>query len=609
MHYAASMLKVLLFTITIPALGFIVSFWILSDVDGDLMSDGLPGYQQICANEQALKSPEVRGACTEWQTIEWLGHVSIIAAALGILIPVVFWLASLMAGASRSRIAVIFPPLVLWSLITISISVLLQGGIFTYGAYIAEAYAFERVHYFIIFAIGIGALVAAVKLIMVSFTFGKPLTTGAIGKPVSASACPSLFSFVNGLAESAGAEAPDNIVIGLEPTFYVTSCDVQVPGMEQPLKGQSLYLSAPLMRLMSRNEMAAIVGHELGHFSGDDTVYSLKFAPVYAGLGSALEAMEGAGEGVAGLAKLPAKAALSFMYEIFSRNERTIGRERELRADRVGASVSSPMDLATSLVKVSLYAGLWGTAQEQNVERLNDGKVSRNLSKVFQDLAKYDVEHESIDEIMASVLQTTIAHPTDTHPSVAARLEASGVAASEIDKDKLLVPPDSVIEVLDNSQAIEEEITVLEHQMMMALGYVASPGEDDGQEDYLLKATYCLAAAMVAADGKIEPEEIAVAEAIGAQLFEAFDATDFREYCNHPEDFPDAANVAAVLNDALEDEGKVLILRYLREISQSDADVDARETQLLAQIADTWQVALEAIDQEAANDSNSGPVP
>ena len=177
MHYAASMLKVLLFTITIPALGFIVSFWILSDVDGDLMSDGLPGYQQICANEQALKSPEVRGACTEWQTIEWLGHVSIIAAALGILIPVVFWLASLMAGASRSRIAVIFPPLVLWSLITISISVLLQGGIFTYGAYIAEAYAFERVHYFIIFAIGIGALVAAVKLIMVSFTFGKPLTT------------------------------------------------------------------------------------------------------------------------------------------------------------------------------------------------------------------------------------------------------------------------------------------------------------------------------------------------------------------------------------------------------------------------------------------------
>ena len=65
---------------------------------------------------------------------------------------------------------------------------------------------------------------------------------------------------------------------------------------------------------------------------------------------------------------------------------------------------------------------------------------------------------------------------------------------------------------------------------------------------------------MVAADGKIEPEEIAVAEAIGAQLFEAFDATDFREYCNHPEDIPDAANVAAVLNDALEDEGKVLIL-------------------------------------------------
>ena len=439
MHYAASMLKVLLFTITIPALGFIVSFWILSDVDGDLMSDGLPGYQQICANEQALKSPEVRGACTEWQTIEWLGHVSIIAAALGILIPVVFWLASLMAGASRSRIAV---------------DISSPGVVVIDHDFDFRPAARRHLHLWGLYRRGLCFRARALfhhlrdrdrragRCRQIDYGFihiRQTVDDGAIGKPVSASACPSLFSFVNGLAESAGAEAPDNIVIGLEPTFYVTSCDVQVPGMEQPLKGQSLYLSAPLMRLMSRNEMAAIVGHELGHFSGDDTVYSLKFAPVYAGLGSALEAMEGAGEGVAGLAKLPAKAALSFMYEIFPRNERTIGRERELRADRVGASVSSPMDLATSLVKVSLYAGLWGTAQKQNVERLNDGKVSRNLSKVFQDLAKYDVEHESIDEIMASVLQTTIAHPTDTHPSVAARLEALGVAASEIDKDKLLV--------------------------------------------------------------------------------------------------------------------------------------------------------------------------
>ena len=37
---------------------------------------------------------------------------------------------------------------------------------------------------------------------------------------------------------------------------------------------------------------------------------------------------------------------------------------------------------------------------------------------------------------------------------------------------------------------------------------------------------------MVAADGKLEPEEIAVAEEIGKGLFQDFDPVDFRERCN-----------------------------------------------------------------------------
>ena len=45
---------------------------------------------------------------------------------------------------------------------------------------------------------------------------------------------------------------------------------------------------------------------------------------------------------------------------------------------------------------------------------------------------------------------------------------------------------------------------MFEHNLMVALGQVEAPEEDEKEQNYLLHATYCLAAAMVAADGKIE---------------------------------------------------------------------------------------------------------
>jgi Zn-dependent protease with chaperone function len=60
--------------------------------------------------------------------------------------------------------------------------------------------------------------------------------------------------------------------------------------------------------------LTAVIALELAHFRGDDTVYSLKFAPVYRGLGAALEVIDcHEEEGASGLAKLPALAILSVM--------------------------------------------------------------------------------------------------------------------------------------------------------------------------------------------------------------------------------------------------------------------------------------------------------
>lgn len=425
---------------------------------------------------------ELSGACQEVANIELLGQGSVVAAIIGVLIPVMYWLASAFAGESRKRIAAVFPLVLRFSILLIAACVLLQGAILTYAAYIGESYAIGRVHFFIIGAIGLGALIGGLKLIGASMSFGGKLKMSAFGKVLNSVEAPQLFNFVQSLSGKLGAKAPENIIVGLEPTFYVTSSEIQVPGNEKAIKGETLYISAPLSRLLSQDEFASVVGHELGHFRGEDTAYSMRFASVYAGLGKALGAIATEeDEGASGLAKLPAIAMLSYMYEIFATNEAKISRDREHKADKAGAEAGSPFSLSTALIKVSLYSSLWDHAHNQNIERLNQGKIANNLSVVFQDTAKYYVEHENIDDIMQSTLEQTITHPTDTHPPVSKRLQELGVKKEEITKDMLLVPENPAIQLIDNHQEIEQEITLLEYRLMVAYGVAQPPAQDQGQ--------------------------------------------------------------------------------------------------------------------------------
>ena len=595
MKNTTGLIKVLLVALAIPAIGFAVSFFIINDMNQELQAEGID-VVTLCDAVKTGKlgnetTSDLLGACQEVENIVLLGKGSILAAAIGVIIPIMYWMASVFAGENRKRIAAIFPLVLRFSVLLIAISVLLQGAILTYAAYVGESYAIERVHIFLIGAIGLGALVGGLKLIGASMSFGRKLEMNVFGKLLNSNDAPQLFNFVKTLSEKLGAKEPDNIIVGLEPTFYVTSSDIQVPGNEGAIKGETLFVSAPLSRLLSQDEFASVVGHELGHFRGEDTAYSMRFAPVYAGLGKALGAIAtDDDEGASGLAKLPAIAMLSYMYEIFATNEAKISRDREHKADKAGAEAGSPLALSTALIKVSLYSGLWEHARSQNIERLNQGKIANNLSVVFQDTAKYDVEHENIDSIMQSTLEQTISHPTDTHPPVSKRLEELGVSVKDITKDMLLVPTDPAIRLVDNHQDIEQEITLLEHRLMVALGAAQPPDESDTNQ--LLHATYSLAAAMVGADGEIDPNEIAVAEGIGQKLFEDFDSVEFREYCNDPEQIPDVAELSEAMREVLEDEHKDLVIQYLRAISEADGNVSKEEKLLLQNIAAGLGVTL-----------------
>ena len=237
----SGLLKVLLVTLAIPAIGYAVSFFIINDMNKELLAKGISDVTVLCDAVRTGKlgnalTSDLAGACQEVGNIELIGQGSVIAAIIGIFIPVLYWLASVFAGESRRRIAAVFPIVLRFSILLIAASVLLQGAILTYAAYVGESYATGRVHFFIIGAIGLGALLGGLKLIGASMSFGGKLKMSAFGKVLNPSDAPQLFKFVRSLAEKLKAKAPENIIVGLEPTFYVTSSEIQVPGYDKPIK-------------------------------------------------------------------------------------------------------------------------------------------------------------------------------------------------------------------------------------------------------------------------------------------------------------------------------------------------------------------------------------
>jgi Zn-dependent protease with chaperone function/uncharacterized tellurite resistance protein B-like protein len=579
-------------TMIVPAGGYFLSGQIMGEVDAGLIADGFPPFQTLCAMPEAGSDDDLFAFCTEMKGLSLLMTVSIVAGIFGIAIPLVFLLASILSGTDRRRLAIIFPITVQATLVFVTVSAAMQGAVLTYGLFVAESYYLGRIHIYLIAVVGFGAAGVAYKLLMESLSFGARHENFIHAVSIGEDKAPGLHFFVTGLAEKLGARPPDNIIVGLDPTFFVTSANIRIPDSPRPLEGETLYVSLPLTRLMSVSELAAVVGHELGHFRGEDTAYSLKFAPVYAGLGNALMATSRhSGEGLTSLAKLPAKAMLSFMMDIFAMNERGIGRERELMADEAGAEAASATALVTSLMKVSLYAQIWDYLQAENIHRLNEGKTTRNLSSLLESRARFDIEHKKIDEIIDAVAETRTAHPTDTHPTVSERMKSLGVQRAEINKSQILVPETSAVLLFRNALALEEKLTVMEHKLMADAGFVQAghKGRDDSTRH--LAPIYRVVAAIIMADGVIDINEISRAEIAGAEAFPGFDSTDFRQACDYVDDSPDPVGLAGDLNDRLDPDQKIKLVAYLKSVAESDGEIDWAEQEFIEAVAEELGVS------------------
>ncbi|HFQ8483882.1 TPA: M48 family metallopeptidase, partial [Pseudomonas aeruginosa] len=173
-----------------------------------------------------------------------------------------------------------------------------------------------------------------------------------IGRRLGEEDAPELWTLLRELAARLDTPAPQHLLVGLCDGFYVTANRVCLQPSGEHLEGRSLYLSLPLLGLLDRAELSAVIAHELAHFAGRDAHYSLHFLPIYQGAASQLAAIEEQEANVFERAALePARLLAGYFLERFGLAVNHWSRLREFAADRRAAQLAGAPAMASALLR------------------------------------------------------------------------------------------------------------------------------------------------------------------------------------------------------------------------------------------------------------------
>jgi Zn-dependent protease with chaperone function len=434
------LLRLLLMVLALPVIGVVVVSVARAYFDtqfvremegrlapGDPVRNHLGSLREFCAAAGDIRY----GSCDADARYRWRTIASAATGGFGLLLLVAITVAGKLAEGDRRRLLAVFRPGLYVTALTATVLIVVH-------ALLALALLMDtmRMPGFVLLAILGGAASGVMAVGRSLFGAARPIELYAFGGRIGRDQAPELWRHVEAAAARLGALPPDEIVAGLDANFFVTEAEVTTPN--GPCRGRTLFCSLPLARILTVDEFMAIVGHELGHFRGEDTVMSQRFYPIYRGATEALDGLAESGGGARGVALAPAAAILGFFLDRFATAERRHSRERELVADRAGVEATSVRAMAVALVKTHAFADLWPEVAEQlAATRTREHRADRTGSILFAAAAARAATPQALEGI--AEIATT--HPTDTHPALGERLESLGVRLSDVSIDALHVAP------------------------------------------------------------------------------------------------------------------------------------------------------------------------
>lgn len=292
---------------------------------------------------------------------------------------------------------------------TIVIGVLLVALSFWVTAFWFEVYFLK-----LIFIAGALALVA-VGAVMTGIFKKIPSENQINGQPADRTANAALYSRLQEICDKVGTTPPDNVILGIDNNFFVTEMPVTVNGKKYD--GRTLFVSLSLLKQLHGEEADAILAHEMAHFSGNDTLYSKKISPLVNRYNHYLGALQQGG------AALPVFYFMNFFRALFELSLSKLSREREFRADRIARETTSAPAMAGALTRVIAYSAYRRKVEQtlfETEEALENANVAERIEQGFPEFAAAFLAQPDAGEMES-------AHPFDSHPPLAQRLEAIGL--------------------------------------------------------------------------------------------------------------------------------------------------------------------------------------
>ncbi|HTV43421.1 MAG TPA: M48 family metalloprotease [Candidatus Sulfotelmatobacter sp.] len=239
-------------------------------------------------------------------------------------------------------------------------------------------------------------------------------------REVTPEEAPELWQAIREAANKLQTAPPDRILIGMKLNFFVTELAVRYDsGCTQ---GKTLFLCYPLLKQLSGDEVLAIIGHELGHFIGEDTRLTREFYPLRFKIHGTMVALARSG-----WMGWPSFQFLNFFGLSFGETERATSRARELLADQKAAAVTSPEIAAQALVKFQVAVEAFTRNLSETIKNKEGNFLDIPLQAIVRDTLAADATFWS------QLFEKKLPHPLDTHPSLHVRLEA---LQQTIDADK-----------------------------------------------------------------------------------------------------------------------------------------------------------------------------
>lgn len=236
---------------------------------------------------------------------------------------------------------------------------------------------------------------------------------------------PELFGEVAALARRAGAKPPGQIRLA-----YLPCCGATAWGR----RGRALLIGLPLLSVLNRAELRAVLAHELTHLARGDATHSARSARFVGSLGRALDETPKP-------SRSPLRGWARGCFGVGSRLLAPIAQGQEARADRFAAGVAGGGATASALVKVALVQPVFREVLEHY------DPESPGLPNLYASFRSF--WRRLPDDLMTAMRHRLLSEPPArrdaAHPALIDRLAVVHAYGSRLPSETDLAPAETVL--------------------------------------------------------------------------------------------------------------------------------------------------------------------